>query len=165
MKVLDPDGDKVGTVEEIYLDRQTGEPEWLAVSTGLFGTKLSFVPIEGAEVAGDRELRVRYQKEQIKKAPKVEADGELEPEEERKLYEHYGRSDYGEWRGEDRTAAMGLPEERAGRFGRPGDAGPTPGTEADADGSADEPPIVGVRLRRVIVIAAGPADDEPGRRV
>jgi sporulation protein YlmC with PRC-barrel domain len=161
MKVVDADGDKVGTVGEIYLDRQTGEPEWMAVRTGLFGTKLSFVPIEGAEVAGDRELRVPYQKEQIKNAPKVEADGELEPEEERKLYEHYGRSDYGEWQGDDRTTAMGLADERAGRFGRPGDAGPTPGAEADLPGAADEPRIVGVRLRRVIVIAEGPVDEEP----
>jgi hypothetical protein len=133
----------------------------MAVRTGLFGTKLSFVPIEGAEVAGDRELRVPYQKEQIKNAPKVEADGELEPEEERKLYEHYGRSDYGEWQGDDRTTAMGLADERAGRFGRPGDAAPTPDAEADVPGAADEPRIVGVRLRRVIVIAEGPVDEEP----
>jgi len=38
------DGDKIGTVDAIYVDDQTGEPEWALVNTGLFGTKSSFVP-------------------------------------------------------------------------------------------------------------------------
>jgi sporulation protein YlmC with PRC-barrel domain len=155
MKVVDADGDKVGTVGEIYLDRQTGEPEWMAVRTGLFGTKLSFVPIEGAEVAGDRELRVPYQKEQIKNAPKVEADGELEPEEERKLYEHYGRSDYGEWQGEDQTTALDRPTEAAAADDRAGDAAAAEGAPAPGD---DVPVVVGVRLRRYVVVAEPPPD-------
>src|SRR5439155_2797405 len=45
MKVVDADGDKIGTIEDIYLDRQTGEPEWATVKTGIFGRKVSFVPI------------------------------------------------------------------------------------------------------------------------
>jgi sporulation protein YlmC with PRC-barrel domain len=140
MKMVDPDGDKIGTIDEIYLDRQTGEPEWATVKTGLFGAKSSFVPIREAEVAGDDEIRVPFQKEQVKDAPNIEADGQLSPEEEQRLYEHYGRSDYGEWRGEDRTASLDLPEEREGRFERP-----------------EEPGVVGVRLRRVVVVRR---DDE-----
>src|SRR3954449_8051311 len=90
MTMVDPDGDKIGTIEDIFLDRQTGEPEWAAVKTGLFGLKSSFVPIRDAEVIGENEVRVPYQKEQIKDAPRVD-DGELTPEEERRLWEHYGR--------------------------------------------------------------------------
>src|SRR3954451_11018171 len=104
--LVDRDGDKIGKIEDIYLDRSSGEPEWVAVKTGLFGSNVSFVPIHDAETAGD-DLRVAYEKDQVKDAPNVDPDGELSPEEERRLYKHYGRSDYDEWTGdsEDRTEA------------------------------------------------------------
>ncbi len=101
--LYDADGDKLGTVEEIYLDAQTGEPEWALVNTGLFGTKSTFVPLQGASEDGGT-LRVRYDKSQVKDAPKVDADGELSQEQESELYRHYGL-DYGESRSDS-----GLPE-------------------------------------------------------
>src|SRR4028118_2323038 len=42
-----PDG-KHGTVGEVYLDDETGRPEWATVRTGLFGTKEAFVPLADA---------------------------------------------------------------------------------------------------------------------
>jgi uncharacterized protein (TIGR02271 family) len=87
--VVDRDGEKVGKLDEIYLDRQTEEPEWALVSTGLFGAKSSFVPLQGAAPAGE-DVRVAYAKEQIKDAPRVEPDGELSEQEEGELYRHYG---------------------------------------------------------------------------
>jgi uncharacterized protein (TIGR02271 family) len=98
--VVDSDGDKIGTLEDIYLDRESGEPEWAAVRTGLFGKKVSFLPIEGAS-PGDGEIRVRHDKATVKDAPNIDADGELSPEEEQRLYEHYGRG-YSRFEGEDR---------------------------------------------------------------
>src|SRR5215218_4019362 len=89
--LVDRDGDKIGSVEEVYVDRQSGEPEWLAVKTGLFGSKLSFVPLAEADASGD-EVRVPYEKAQVKDSPSIESDGELSPEEESQLYRHYGRS-------------------------------------------------------------------------
>ena len=44
----DADGDKIGEITDIYYDDETGRPEWVAVKTGLFGTKHSFVPIHGS---------------------------------------------------------------------------------------------------------------------
>jgi uncharacterized protein (TIGR02271 family) len=104
--LVDRDGDKIGKIEDVYLDRSSGEPEWVAVKTGLFGSNVSFVPIHDASPAGD-DLRVAYEKDQVKDAPNVDPDGELSPEEERRLYQHYGRSDYDEWTtdSEDRTEA------------------------------------------------------------
>jgi stress response protein YsnF len=87
--VVGPDGEKIGSIDEIYLDRQTGQPEWLAVKTGMFGTKLTFVPLAQAEATGEG-LRVPYDKAQVKDAPNVEPDGELSEEEEARLYRHYG---------------------------------------------------------------------------
>ena len=88
--LVDSDGDKIGTIEDIYLDQQTNEPEWAVVTTGLFGTKQSFVPIEGASSTGDG-VRVPFEKAQVKDAPRVDPDGRLSDEEERRLYQHYGR--------------------------------------------------------------------------
>jgi uncharacterized protein (TIGR02271 family) len=104
---VDPDGDKIGSIEEVYLDRRSGEPEWVTVKTGLFGRRVSFVPIRDAELDGD-DVRVRYDKEKVKDAPSIDADGELSPEEERTLYEYYGRRDYGAWtpESEDRTTGV-----------------------------------------------------------
>jgi sporulation protein YlmC with PRC-barrel domain len=147
--MVDADGDKIGTIENVYLDRQTGEPEWAAVKTGLFGLKHSLVPIRDAEPSGDGQVRVPFQKEQVKDAPRVDPDDDLSEEEERKLYEHYGRSDYGDWQGEDRTAGLDLPAER-----RTTDDAGTGGTGGTDGGDAEAPRVVGVRLRRVVVVAA-----------
>src|SRR5215213_10873682 len=87
--VIDASGDKVGTVEEIYLDQESGQPEWALVKTGLFGSKSTFVPLSGAQPEDDT-LRVRYEKAQIKDAPKIDADQQLSQSEERELYQHYG---------------------------------------------------------------------------
>jgi uncharacterized protein (TIGR02271 family) len=103
-KLVDRDGSKIGTIEEIYLDRKSGEPEWVTVKTGLFGSNVNFVPIADASPSGEGEVRVAYSKDQVKDAPNIEPDGQLSEDEERRLYQHYGRSDYGEWTGEDRTA-------------------------------------------------------------
>ena len=83
------DGEKIGTIDEVYLDRATGEPEWLAVTTGLFGSNVSFVPLRQA-TRGDEGILVPYDKALVKDAPNVEPDGELSREEEQRLYQHYG---------------------------------------------------------------------------
>jgi len=123
----DANGEKIGRLEEIYLDAQTGEPEWALVNTGMFGTKSSFVPLQGAGQDGDT-LQVPYDKAQVKDAPKVDSDGELSQSQESELYAHYGL-DYGESRSDS-----GLPEGGTG-------AGTT-GAGADAD-RTDEPGTVG----------------------
>ena len=93
--LVDDSGDKIGKIETFYVDEQTDEPEWIAVATGLFGTRVSFVPLEGASPAGDS-LRVPYSKDQVKDAPHAEADGDLSPDEEAALYRHYGLAYDGE---------------------------------------------------------------------
>jgi len=85
---VDTDGDKLGKVGQVYLDDQTGRPEWATVSTGLFGTSESFVPLAEAQIA-DGTLRLPYQKAKVKDAPRVDADGHLSPEQEKQLYRYY----------------------------------------------------------------------------
>src|SRR4051794_41624509 len=46
-----PDGDRIGTVEHFFVDDRTGAPTWVAVTTGLFGTRHSIVPAHDASLA------------------------------------------------------------------------------------------------------------------
>jgi len=87
-KVISDRGEKVGSIGQIYVDDQTSEPDWVTVKTGLFGTAESFVPLQGARIDGDNVV-VGYDKDTIKAAPRVDADGSLSPEEEDTLYRHY----------------------------------------------------------------------------
>ena len=152
MKAVDPDGDKIGTIEDVFVDRHTGEPEWAAVKTGLFGMKHTLVPLNGAEQVEDGVVRVPVDKDLVKDAPKVDPGDGLDEDEERRLWEHYGRTDYGDWQGDDKTS----PDDRdlaplATRSdAATGDAGTTP---------MDGPALVGVRLRRVVIVTV-PADDD-----
>jgi uncharacterized protein (TIGR02271 family) len=91
--VVDSSGDKIGTVDEIYVDAQTDQPEWATVNTGLFGMSSSFVPLTTATPRGE-DVQVSVSKDEVKDAPRVDPDGELSPDEEQALYAHYGL-DYG----------------------------------------------------------------------
>jgi uncharacterized protein (TIGR02271 family) len=87
--MVDRDGDRVGAIESIYVDDQTGQPEWALVNTGLFGTRSTFVPLAQANPSGDQ-VQVPYQKQLIKDAPRVDPDGHLSEAEEQELWRHYG---------------------------------------------------------------------------
>jgi uncharacterized protein (TIGR02271 family) len=83
------DGEKIGTIEDIYLDAETRAPEWALVTTGLFGTKQSFVPLRDASPSGDG-VTVPFGKETVKDSPRMDPDGQLSQSEEADLYRHYG---------------------------------------------------------------------------
>ena len=91
--VHDSSGDKIGKAGQVYLDDSTGQPSWVTVNTGLFGTSESFVPLEGASFSGS-DLTVTYPKAKVKDAPKVAADGHLDVSEEEELYRYYGLSGF-----------------------------------------------------------------------
>jgi uncharacterized protein (TIGR02271 family) len=87
--LIDANGDKVGRIEDIYVDTQTNQPEWAVVKTGLFGNKQSFVPLHEASPE-DEAIRVPFEKDRVKDAPRIDPDGTLSREEEAELYQHYG---------------------------------------------------------------------------
>ncbi len=88
--VVGTDGDKIGKVSQVFLDDQTGNPEWVTVTTGLFGTAESFIPLNQASVRGD-EIVVPYDKSTVKGAPRVnDSNGKLSESEEGELYRYYG---------------------------------------------------------------------------
>jgi uncharacterized protein (TIGR02271 family) len=85
---VDAAGDKIGKIGQVYIDDTTGQPSWITVSTGLFGTKESFAPLQGATSQGD-DLVLAVTKDQVKDAPNVENDGHLNESEQATIYEYY----------------------------------------------------------------------------
>ncbi|MEU8649838.1 PRC and DUF2382 domain-containing protein [Streptomyces sp. NPDC048737] len=89
--VYDGEGHKIGEAKHVFFDDMTGQPEWVTVKTGLFGTSESFVPIRDASMVEDH-IEVPYDKERVKGAPNVDVDsgGHLSESEEHRLYDYYG---------------------------------------------------------------------------
>jgi sporulation protein YlmC with PRC-barrel domain len=87
--IVDRDGEKIGKLQDVYVDVETDEPQFATVKEGFIGRHLTFVPLGGITVAPDA-LQVRVSKEQVKKAPNIEQHGEeLSRADESALYHHY----------------------------------------------------------------------------
>lgn len=158
---VDSDGDKLGKVGEIYLDDETGRPEWATVQTGLFGTKETFVPLAQAELSGDQ-LRFPYDKAKVKDAPSIDSDGHLSPQEEQELYRYYGLAE-GMTAGTQDSSQAGM-QTTAGTAGTVGtgtagtgtvDTDTTDRTDRDGDGVYDD-----VQDRAVGRDTSGPTTDD-----
>ena len=87
--MFDRDSNRIGEVVDIYLDNETGRPEWAVVRTGLFGLRSTFAPLAEATEVGDQ-VQIRQERALIKDAPNIEPDGQLSEAEEAELYRHYG---------------------------------------------------------------------------
>ena len=89
MPIVDPSGDKIGTMESIYYDTASDLPAFATVTAGLLGrSKLLFVPLDGATVS-PKHLTVQYDKKVAKDAPSIDTDGELQSTDEAAIYRHY----------------------------------------------------------------------------
>lgn len=136
------DGDKIGSLEQVYLDNDSGDPEWVSVKTGFFGSNVSLVPLAGASKTNGT-LQVAHDKATVKDAPDVEPDRELSGQEEQRLYEHYGLT-YGTDVDRGTTAND--------TSGRETDSAMTvSGEELQVDKTRDEAAGGRVRLRKHIV--------------
>jgi hypothetical protein len=87
--LVDRDGEKIGKLEDVYVDVETDEPQFATVKEGLIGRHLTFVPLGGLKVGPD-ELQVAVTKDQVKDAPNLELHGEeLSQADESALYHYY----------------------------------------------------------------------------
>jgi uncharacterized protein (TIGR02271 family) len=125
--VVSASGEKIGSIGQIYLDDQTGEPSFVTANTGLFGLKQSFVPLQGARVQ-DGDVVVDYDKETVKDAPRIDDDGSLTPAEEDELYAYYGLGGAG-------TTTDGYDTRTTGTTG---ETGTTTGADYDRGTVADD---------------------------
>jgi uncharacterized protein (TIGR02271 family) len=122
------DGDKIGKVDEVYLDNRSGDPEWISVKTGLFGSNVSLLPLSQATVSGDT-VTVPFDKAMVKNAPHHDPGAELSEADEADLYRYYGMNDTygsvgdtsdantrtGEYASTDRESTLGTTGQTTGR--------------------------------------------------
>lgn len=101
--VRNRDGSKIGGIGQVFLDDSSGNPEWVTVSTGLFGSSESFIPLADSSVDGN-DILVPYDKSKVKDAPRIEnSDEHLSEDQERELYRYYGLKHEGTGVGGGRT--------------------------------------------------------------
>lgn len=87
--LLDRDGDKIGKLQDVYVDVETDEPQFGTVKEGFIGRHLTFVPLAGLQIGPD-DLQVTVTKDQVKSAPDIEMHGEeLSQADESALYHHF----------------------------------------------------------------------------
>jgi uncharacterized protein (TIGR02271 family) len=110
----EPAGEKIGKITDIYYDDVTQRPEWLAISTGLFGMKKTLVPIHGSRPTADGDLQVAFGKEVVKDAPRIDPGGHLTAAEERELWSYYGY-EYDSTKTKDYGYGNAYTEDRADR--------------------------------------------------
>jgi uncharacterized protein (TIGR02271 family) len=85
---VDPQGNKIGSVGQVYVNDESGVPDWVTVNTGLFGMKENFVPLQGATLNGD-DLVLPFDKDVVKDAPQVADASHLDVDESDSLYSYY----------------------------------------------------------------------------
>ena len=85
----DKDGEKLGDVNEVFVDDQSGQPTFVEVNHGLFGMNSSLVPLRGHDFSGD-DLKLGFSKDRIKDAPDFDSDKPLTPEAQSDIFKHYG---------------------------------------------------------------------------
>jgi hypothetical protein len=138
--MVDRDGDRIGPLEAIEVDDQTGEPEWALVTTGLFGTRSTLVPVAQASPSGDQ-VQVPDDQQLVNDAPNLDPDGHLSEAEEQALWAHDGLGDRAAtatWAGTLGVGQRGGHDRfGAGAGGRHPGPGAGPGPAAQARGHRD----------------------------
>lgn len=107
----DKAGEKLGSVKEVFVDEQSGQPTFVEVNHGLFGMSSSLVPLRGHDFTGD-ELKLAFSKDRIENAPDFDSDKPLTPEAQADIFKHYDLEN-----AQDVTTYRDERDERAGVAG------------------------------------------------
>ena len=117
-EVYDPDGEKIGKVDDLFVDEQDN-PEYIGVKMGFLGTSSTLIPWGVVNSTDDegRRIIVSVDKAKAKDGPAFDDDREITPEFENQVYSYYGlqaaqgseeRGAYGGYYGEEHPGvAMG----------------------------------------------------------
>ena len=116
---VDPQGNKIGSVGQVYLNDETGQPDWVTVNTGLFGMRENFVPLAGSRFDGD-DLVLPFDKDVVKDSPDIADASHLDADEQQSLYAYYQQY-LGDTAPPDRTGSDHRPR-HTGRRAAPGGA-------------------------------------------
>lgn len=137
-----PNGEKIGSAGEVYLDDETGQPAWVTTKTGLFGSSETFVPLADATLEGSV-VRVPYSKSMVKDAPRVDEDGHISEQEQDELYSYYSVGTSSTGHRTDSSGTSGSAGTHTDSSGTSGSAGTHSGVDASGRSSGQHAPQVG----------------------
>jgi membrane protein len=86
--MLDRAGKKIGTIQEIYLVEETGQPEWALVNLSPLKRRMTLIPLAGAHPDANG-VRAAYDKTTVEHAPRL-AEDEPSQQQVTEIYRHYG---------------------------------------------------------------------------
>ena len=69
--ILDRNGEKIGRLQDVYVDVETDEPKFATVKEGFIDRHLTFVPVAGIRVGPDH-LQVPVTKDLVRSAPDLD---------------------------------------------------------------------------------------------
>jgi hypothetical protein len=151
MSVLDAEGERVGRVEDVYVDEEDDQARYLGIDNGWFGSRLVVVPVDEVRPQGADDVVVAYTRAELEAAPRYEAEDSLTIAREEEICGHYGRTPH--WdivRARQRTPAA-TPEiaeaDAAAGVPLPLDAHGEPDLAARQTESAPTPEIAEARSR------------------
>jgi uncharacterized protein (TIGR02271 family) len=117
--VYDPDGDKIGKVDDLFVD-ENDQPEYIGVKMGLLGTSSTLIPWQMVEVREtDSSLIVSADDAHVKDGPTFDDDRDITPEFESEVYSYYGlqqsgsaedRGTYSDYYGDSGEVGPGMRE-------------------------------------------------------
>ena len=88
-QLIDRNAERIGKLEDVYIDTETDEPQFATVKEGFIERHLTFVPLAELTIGPDN-LQVSVTKQQVKDAPNIREEGdELSQADESALYHHY----------------------------------------------------------------------------
>ena len=135
--VYDPDGDKIGKVDDLFVD-ENDQPEYLGVKMGLLGTRSTLIPWQMVEVREEEStLIVSADDGHVKDGPTFDDDQDITPDFENEVYSYYGLQQTGST--EDRGTYADYSSETTGEPAGPGMAmGDTESGSFEAHDPAEE---------------------------
>ncbi len=145
--VYDRDGDKIGKVDDLFLD-ENDTPEYFGVKMGFLGTRSTLIPAEITSTdESNQSITVSSDKDTVKNGPTFDDDREITPEYEREVLGYYGvdratgdgNGSYGEYYGEHSGAGT-TGSTTAGTVGSGMSMGDTESGEFREHDRADEGP-------------------------
>jgi uncharacterized protein (TIGR02271 family) len=89
-EVYDPSGEKIGKVDDLFLD-ENDQPEYIGVKMGFLGTSSTLIPVGIATIDSDRGfIEVSQPKNTVKDGPAFDDDREVTPDYEEQVRSYYG---------------------------------------------------------------------------
>jgi hypothetical protein len=89
--VLDPNGQKIGKVDDVYVGKDR-QPRYLGVKMGLLGAKMTVIPVQLVKQVdlNEQTLHLTAPKDVAKSGPVFDRDHVFMPEDEVEIWNHYG---------------------------------------------------------------------------